>query len=88
MFHLTVIRRLWKLPHNSHTGIVHSVGTVSIYNTVYPRFSLCNTAVTHPSCLYFLVAYVFVIIIGYNWSYGGRYCKDYFSDNLVIGNLY
>ena len=25
--------------------------------------------------------------IGYNWLYGGGYCKDYFPDNLVIGNL-
>ena len=47
-------RRIWNLPRNCHTGVVHSVGLISsIYNNiVFSRFCrLRSSALSHPSPL-------------------------------------
>ncbi len=89
-----VIRRIWNLPRDSHTAIVHSVGSVvSIYNNVYSRFSrLCTSAISNPSCL---IRSIFTVssrtcnsnFIGYNCLYGDSHCKAYSSHHIAIGNL-
>ena len=55
-----VIRRIWHLPRNCHTAIVHSVGLISsIFNIVLARFSkFFSSAVSHSSPL---VRSVFVV---------------------------
>ena len=55
-----VIRRIWHLPRNCHTAIVHSVGVISsIFNIVFARFSkFFSSAVSHSSPL---VHSVFVV---------------------------
>ena len=55
-----VIRRIWHLPRNCHTAIVHSVGLISsIFNIVFARFNkFFSSAVSHSSPL---VRSVFVV---------------------------
>ena len=89
-----VIRRIWSLPCNAHTAIVHSVGlTDSLFNIVFARFSkLYSSAVSHSSPL---VRSVFVVsaqtcnsnFIGYNLLYGRRHCKTYSTEDAALGRL-
>ncbi len=65
-----IIRRIWNLPRDSHTAIVHLVGSVvSIYKIVYSRFSrLCTSAISHPSCLIrSILLLVLVPVIKFYW---------------------
>ena len=88
-----VIKRIWHLPRNCHTAIVHSVGLISsIFNIVFARFSkFFSSAVLHSSPL---VRSVFVVswqscnskFIGYV-LFGSRHCKSYSSDDVAMGQL-
>ena len=89
-----VIRRIWYLPRNCHTAIVHSVGLISsIFNIVFARFSkLYSSAMSHSSPL---VRSVFAVssqscnsnFIGYNVLFGSRHCKFYSSNDVALGQL-
>ena len=48
------LRRIWSLPANSHTGIVHCVsGCVSVYNVCFQRFcKLYQSACSSNNFLY------------------------------------
>ena len=89
-----VLRRIWNLPRNCHTGVVHSVGLISsIYNIVFSRFCrLRSSALSHPSPL---VRSIFAIssqtcnsnFIGYNCLFGSTHCKSYTSEDIALGQL-
>ena len=88
------IRRIWYLPRNCHTAIVHSVGLISsIFNIAFARFSkLYSSAMSHSSPL---VRSVFAVssqscnsnFIGYNVLFGSRHCKFYSSNDVALGQL-
>ena len=77
-----ILRRLWNLPFNSHTKIVHCVSRIeSIKNLIYKRFnrlyqrahscsSLVRTIFSFSSSL----LYSFV---GYNWNCGTSHLTHY-----------
>ena len=93
-----VLRKIWSLPHNSHTSnlSVHSVGqTASVYNIIYNRFyNLISSTLSYPSSL---ISTIFndschngkLNFIGYTIDYlfGASHCKSYSADHSAIGSL-
>ena len=89
-----VIRKIWGLPRNSHTSIVHCLGfTGSIQNLIFARFSrLLSTASAHPSAL---IRSIFTTsafscnsnFIGYNYMCGHSHCKSYNAEHFDISQL-
>ena len=87
-----VIRRIWNLARNCHTGVVHSVGLISsIYNN-YRFCRLRSSALSHPSPL---VRSIFATssqtcnsnFTGYNCLFGSTHCKSYSSEDIALGQL-
>ena len=90
-----VIRRIWNLPRNCHTGVVHSAVLISSISSiiVFSRFCrLRSSAMSHPSPL---VRSIFATssqtcnskFIGYNYLFGSTHCKSYSSEDIALGQL-
>ena len=79
------LRRIWSLPPNSHTGIVHCVsGCVSVCNVCFQRF--CKLYQSACSSSNFLARTVFQSaslscrnFIGHNLMFGKSFVRDYSS---------
>ena len=88
-----LLRRIWSLPYNCHTEILHLVaGSDSIYNIWYNGFCklLCSAKI---SCNY-LVRAVFQgsslscrNLIGYNFKYGSDFVRNYSCANFSVLNI-
>ena len=81
-----LLRKIWNLPYNSHTGILHCVAHVStISNIIYnSSLSMFSSAMTSSN----LVKYIFIgssklvySSTGYNFLYYGHEHLRFFSDN-------
>jgi len=87
------LRRIWSLPANSHTGIVHCVsGCVSVYNVCFQRF--CKLYQSACSSNNFLVRTVFRSaslscrnFVGHNFMFGKSFVRDYSGIPLDTVNL-
>ena len=89
-----IIRKIWSLPRNSRTGIVHSLGLAgSVYHIIYFRFlRFRQLALYHPSAL---IRSIFTVssatcnsnFIGFNFLYGHTCCKSSSPEHTAIGNL-
>ena len=87
------LRRIWSLPRNCHTRILHSVsGCNSVFNTCYKRF--CNLFCSACNCDNLLVRSVFLSaclsccnFIGFNYQFGINYIRDYSDVSSVYVNL-
>ena len=77
------LRRIWSLPRNSHTNILHSVsGCTSVFNICYKRF--CSMFHSACSSSNLLVCNVFQSaslscrnFIGFNFKFGKDFLRDY-----------
>ena len=80
-----LLRKVWNLPYNSHTSIVHCVArTSSISNIVYNRFlSMYSRALSNCSSLVRLIfthaSQLVYTFSGYNHVYGHTHLR-YYSD--------
>ena len=80
-----LLRKVWNLPYNSHTSIVHCVArTSSISNIVYNRFlSMYSRALSNCSSLVRLIfihaSQLVYTFSGYNHIYGHTHLR-YYSD--------
>ena len=87
------LRRIWKLPRNSHSAICHCLGQVSaIRNVVLKRFSsFCKSALSSSSPLTVSVfsdsCFLPYTFTGYNNMYGYQHVKLY-SDQDVSSAMY
>ena len=88
-----VLRRIWNLPANSHTRIVHCTAHLtSLFNTILSRsFSLLRSALACPS---FPASYIFrassglvYTCFGFNIIFGNLYKKVYFSEDMYCANV-
>ena len=88
-----VLRRIWNLPANSHTRIVHCTARLtSLFNTILSRsFSLLRSALACPS---FPASYIFrassglvYTCVGFNTICGNPYKKVYFSEDMYCANV-
>ena len=81
-----LLRRIWNLPYNSHSGIVHCSARIStVRNMIYDRFcSLFSRSVSSQSPLLKLVfihsAHLAYTYTGYNYIYGLNHYRC-FSDS-------
>ena len=88
-----VLRRIWSLPYNSHTGILHVVSKCcSVYNVCYNRF--CKLFHRAKSSNNKLVHSVFSVLssscrnyIGYNNKYGFSFVRNYTCSDYAIARL-
>ena len=87
------LRRIWKLPRNSHSAICHCLGQVSaIRNVILKRFSsFCKSALSSSSPLTVSVfsdsCFLPYTFTGYNNMYGYQHVKLY-SDQDVSSAMY
>ena len=88
-----VLRRIWNLPANSHTRIVHCTARLtSLFNTILSRSSsLLRSALACPS---FPASYIFrassglvYTCVGFNTICGNPYKKVYFSEDMYCANV-
>ena len=88
-----VLRRIWKLPYNSHTRIVQcSAKLQSLFNLIFHRSSaLYKSSQTCPSNL---VKHIFhksanccFTFLGFNLKYGNQFCKDYSIHHIFRSNV-
>ena len=78
-----ILRKIWSLPRQSHTGIVHSVaGLQSIYNIVLNRSRKLIASATKSKCteLFSECAVTAFTSFGYNHLYGCKPHKLYTED--------
>ena len=88
-----VLRRVWSLPYNCHTGIIHVVSDCcSVFNVCYNRF--CKLLLTAKCSCNRLVREVFVSssfscrnYIGYNNKYGFSCVRNYSCTDKSIARL-
>ena len=80
-----ILRKLWKLPYNLHTGITHRVARFYfICNLVYRRFcsfiqrSLCSEY----HLIRFISLYRAFSFIGYNHLYGTKHLRNYLTTDF------
>ena len=88
-----ILRRIWKLPSNSHTRIVHSTARLlSLFNVVFARsLSLLSSALSCPS---FPVSFIYRVSsnlvytpCGFNRLRGHNYKKTYYPEDLFCANI-
>ena len=87
-----ILRRIWKLPFNSHTRIVHSTARLlNLFNVVSARsLSLLSSALSCPS---FPVSFIYRVSsnlvytpCGFNCLCGHIY-KTYYPEDLFCANI-
>ena len=88
-----ILRRIWKLPFNSHTRIVHSTARLlSLFNVVSARsLSLLSSALSCPS---FPISFIYRVSsnlvytpCGFNCLCGHIYKKTYYPEDLFCANI-
>ena len=88
-----ILRKIWKLPHRCHTGILHQVANLpSIYNVVLRRSQkLMSSALKSPSQILvqiFSDCHSFAVTsLGYNNLYGYRHLKSYNEADRLCANF-
>ena len=88
-----ILRKIWSLPRQSHTGIVHSVaGLQSIYNIVLNRSRKLIASATKSICtllseLFSQCAVTAFTSFGYNHLYGCKHRKLYTEDVRLCANF-
>ena len=78
-----ILRRIWNLPYNFHTRIVHGAAKLpSLFNLTFNRTTTHFTI--SQKCSSYLVKYIFCksasccfTFLGYNLNYGSKLCKNY-----------
>ena len=78
-----LLRRIWNLPYNSHTRIVHGTAKLpSLFNLTFNRTITLFT--TSKKCSSFRVKYIFCksasccfTFLDHNLNYGSKLCKTY-----------
>ena len=86
LFHIQVamnkiLRKVWNLPHRSHTSIVHCTADIpAICNIVYSRF--CTTVLC-TYCFFHHLRLVYTFL-GYNNLYGSHHLKFYSNYDFDI----
>ena len=84
-----VLRKVWHLPRNSHTAILHCTARLySIFNAVYLRSrELLHSALCSSSsvvrCVFLDSSYLCYTFIGYNTIYGDRHIKKYYPEDFL-----
>ena len=88
-----LLRKLWNLPRNSHSSIVHCVAEIdTISSMVYSRFcSRLSTAVSSSSSLVRSVLIVSSQVVysftGYNYFYGIQHLSVYNSSDFTTASF-
>ena len=89
-----ILRKVWNLPHMSHTWIVHCIaGIPSIPYLVYSRFCSLFSSASSSSSQLLLSAFANCAQLvysptGYNFIYGHSYCQEqYSSSDLRTANI-
>ena len=83
-----LLRRVWNLPYQSHSGIVHCTARIShVSNFIFDRFCvLLSRSLSSPSGLvksiFLHSSYYAYSFIGYNFLYGNNHYK-YYSESEV-----
>ena len=83
-----LLRRVWNLPYQSHSGIVHCTARIShVSNFIFDRFCvLLSRSLSSPSGLvksiFLNSSYYAYSFIGYNFLYGNNHYK-YYSESEV-----
>ena len=88
-----VLRRIWNLPFNSHTRIVHCTARLfSIFNLISARSS--SLLFSALSCSSFPVAFIFRICsdlgyttTGFNRLFGHNFKKSYYPENHYCADI-
>ena len=84
-----ILRKVWDLPRNSHTGILRSVAQVhTISNLLYKHFLSLHS---HALSSSFLVRSIFLnssqlvyTFSGYNYVYGHQHFRVFFLTTILI----
>ena len=85
------LRRIWNLPRNTHTGILHCcAGLFSIFNTVFSRSSKFLSRAANSNNM--LVQAVFhdpsiYTFAGFNLQHGRTFLKEYPYDDIYCANV-
>ena len=85
------LRKMWRLPRNTHTGILHcTAGIQSIRNIIYHRFSIfVNNAIHVPnrlvSTIFRCARFECFNFTGYNYLYGDFHLKTYSQHDVLCG---
>ncbi len=60
-----ILRKIWKLPRNSHTGIVHQTAKLPrLFNVIHDRYrTLLNSAVSNSLLQYYVIVQSLVILL-------------------------
>ena len=88
-----MFRGMWNLPSLSHTRIVHCVSNIqSISNCIFKRFnSMLSGTISSPSplirCVFSDSPQCGNSFVGYNFQYGYRYLKMYFSHDMLCAKV-
>ena len=87
------LRKIWRLPFNTHTGILHCTAGVQSLFTVICRRS--NSFSLKASCCHNrLVNVIFsdarhycYTFVGHNWKYGEEYIKQYTEQDWICAEV-
>ena len=86
-----ILRRIWNLPFNSHTKIVHCVSRIeSIGNLIYKRFiRLYQKALSCSSLVQGIFSFSSSLLysfVGYNWNCGTSHLTEYSEADIEISD--
>ena len=86
-----ILRKVWRLPHQSHTSIVHYVSQVLSNILLKQYLSHLSSALSSPSPLVKSVYSAFSMfafsITGYNNLYGHHHLKTYTDDDFLYASI-
>ena len=88
-----IFRRVWNLPSLSHTRIVHCVSNIqSVSNCIFKHFnSMLSGAMSSLSpiirCVFSDSSHCGHSFVVYNFQYGYRYLKMYFSHDMLCAEV-
>ena len=86
-----ILRRIWSLPFNCHTDLLHVISNcTSVFNVCYSR--CCKLISQARACGNYLVRSVFSTVscrnfIGYNLKFGHSFVRSYNSVSMSLANL-
>ena len=86
-----ILRRIWNLPFNSHTKIVHCVSRIeSIGNLIYKRFiRLYQKALSCSNLVQGIFSFSSSLLysfVGYNWNCGTSHLTEYSEADIEISD--
>ena len=89
-----VLRRVWHLPRNSHTAIVHCTARLySIFNVVYSmsrellHSALCCSSSSVVQSVFLDSSYLCYTSVGFNAIYGDRLFKRYYPQDFQCAEV-